>query len=123
MRIFAGRNVRQRQSLPNHYWPGAVEEKQREGRHRSWTLLSAPIPGTNRRRLRIPAPYILRRYSRLLYLIIFLGLGWLAIHVSLRIFRSFKVTSPTLVYDREDLQKIWSWEISSGHYPSRREST
>jgi hypothetical protein len=24
----------------------------------------------------------------------------------------------TLVYKREDLQKIWKWEIESGHYPS-----
>lgn len=29
---------------------------------------------------------------------------------------------PTLVYKREDLQRIWQWEIASGHYPSRRPS-
>jgi WD repeat and SOF domain-containing protein 1 len=28
----------------------------------------------------------------------------------------------TLVYGREDLQKIWKWEIESGHYPSRKAS-
>ncbi|KAI5898419.1 uncharacterized protein SCHCODRAFT_02612047 [Schizophyllum commune H4-8] len=27
---------------------------------------------------------------------------------------------PTLVYTRSDLQKIWEWEVASGHYPSRR---
>ena len=27
---------------------------------------------------------------------------------------------PTLVFKREDLQRIWKWEIASGHYPSRR---
>ena len=27
---------------------------------------------------------------------------------------------PTLVFRGEDLQKIWLWEIESGHYPSRR---
>ncbi|KAJ6621628.1 hypothetical protein B0H10DRAFT_2162996 [Mycena sp. CBHHK59/15] len=27
---------------------------------------------------------------------------------------------PTLVFKREDLQRIWTWEIASGHYPSRR---
>ncbi|ESK97978.1 snorna binding protein [Moniliophthora roreri MCA 2997] len=27
----------------------------------------------------------------------------------------------TLVYEQEDLQRIWLWEIASGHYPSRRE--
>ncbi|KAF9450044.1 snoRNA binding protein [Macrolepiota fuliginosa MF-IS2] len=26
--------------------------------------------------------------------------------------------SPTLVFRRKDLQKIWEWEIESGHYPS-----
>lgn len=28
----------------------------------------------------------------------------------------------TLVFKREDLQRIWLWEIASGHYPSRRSS-
>ncbi|KAG8896346.1 hypothetical protein FRB99_008932 [Tulasnella sp. 403] len=27
---------------------------------------------------------------------------------------------PTLVYGREDLRRIWEWEIASGHYPSTR---
>ncbi len=31
--------------------------------------------------------------------------------------------SPTLVYRRRDLQKIWQWEIESGHYPSHASST
>ena len=29
---------------------------------------------------------------------------------------------PTLVYKREDLQRIWQWEVASGHYPSRQRS-
>ena len=29
---------------------------------------------------------------------------------------------PTLVYRREDLQRIWHWEVSSGHYPRRQRS-
>lgn len=28
----------------------------------------------------------------------------------------------TLVFKREDLQRIWRWEVASGHYPSRRRS-
>ena len=28
----------------------------------------------------------------------------------------------TLVYDLEDLQRIWHWEVKSGHYPSRQRS-
>ncbi|KAK0447074.1 hypothetical protein EV421DRAFT_181100 [Armillaria borealis] len=27
---------------------------------------------------------------------------------------------PTLVFQRDDLKRIWSWEIASGHYPSRQ---
>ena len=30
---------------------------------------------------------------------------------------------PTLVFRRADLQKIWQWEIDSGHFPTRRNST
>jgi DDB1- and CUL4-associated factor 13 len=29
---------------------------------------------------------------------------------------------PTLVFRREDLQRIWKWEVESGHYPSSRTS-
>src|SRR5258708_23726195 len=29
---------------------------------------------------------------------------------------------PTLVYERADLRRIWQWEITSGHYPSYRQS-
>jgi len=29
---------------------------------------------------------------------------------------------PTLIYKREDLQRIWQWEVTSGHYPSRQRS-
>ncbi|KAJ6495682.1 hypothetical protein C8R47DRAFT_1116088 [Mycena vitilis] len=28
--------------------------------------------------------------------------------------------SPTLVFKREDLGRIWRWEVASGHHPSRR---
>ena len=29
---------------------------------------------------------------------------------------------PTLVYRREDLQRIWEWEVAAGHYPSSQKS-
>ncbi|KAG6818024.1 hypothetical protein H0H87_009179 [Tephrocybe sp. NHM501043] len=34
--------------------------------------------------------------------------------------RPFIGDPSTLVFEREDLQRIWNWEIASGHYPSRR---
>jgi WD repeat and SOF domain-containing protein 1 len=30
------------------------------------------------------------------------------------------VPSTTLVFEKEDLQRIWEWEIASGHHPSIR---
>lgn len=36
---------------------------------------------------------------------------------------TFQGDPPTLVYAREDLQRVWEWEIASGHYPSSRKST
>jgi WD repeat and SOF domain-containing protein 1 len=36
--------------------------------------------------------------------------------------RHFLGDPPTLIYRREDLQRIWQWEIASGHYPSHRPS-
>lgn len=36
---------------------------------------------------------------------------------------SFLGEPPTLVYRREDLQRIWEWEVEAGHYPSSRRST
>ena len=40
--------------------------------------------------------------------------------------KSWSVSFPdpsTLVYRREDIQRIWEWEIAAGHYPSGRRST
>ena len=34
----------------------------------------------------------------------------------------FRGERPTLVFKREDLQRIWHWEVSSGHFPSRQGS-
>jgi WD repeat and SOF domain-containing protein 1 len=34
----------------------------------------------------------------------------------------FPPEPPTLVFRREDLQRIWKWEVASGHYPSRQAS-
>ena len=27
----------------------------------------------------------------------------------------------TVVFRREDLRRVWEWEVAAGHYPSRRE--
>ena len=54
--------------------------------------------------------------------------GWLLFFLSFLLFvLLFKLIflgsdRPSLVFKREDLQRIWHWEIASGHFPSRQES-
>jgi DDB1- and CUL4-associated factor 13 len=121
--------------------PSAVQEKlqHRHSHSDSWTKpFLIPIPGVRTRRLRILLPYserlhqfgvsrLGRKRARLaaclscltVILIVFFfskkldGSGWRE--------ESKSGSEPsTLVFRREDLQRIWNWEIASGHYPSRR---
>lgn len=122
-------------------YSSAVQEKMhRHTRSLSWTVpVSVPIPGVRTRRLRLFMPNPIRMQQ--------LGLSrvgrrrgplvlCLLLILSLCTFFSFarrfgpeeKQWTPnfgessTLVFGREDLQRIWKWEIASGHYPSKRES-
>ncbi|KAF5384287.1 hypothetical protein D9615_003330 [Tricholomella constricta] len=121
--------------LPKH--SSAVEEKF----HRSsvsWTKpVSLPIPGVRTRRLRILVPNVgslgqLRgarvRRSRGPILVCFACMAlFLTVMVFSRNHSNRKwaenwppstADSSTLVFKREDLQRIWKWEIASGHFPS-----
>ncbi|KAI0033396.1 hypothetical protein K488DRAFT_77892 [Vararia minispora EC-137] len=122
----------------------AVQEKMHiRGQSQSWTVpLSIPIPGAPRRRpIRIPLPNIARahalataRFGRrrgmLVLVCVAIGITFCVYSATKRISQVEKWGTPmdiglrdasTLVYEREDLQKIWEWEIASGHYPSNRE--
>ncbi|KZP16846.1 glycosyltransferase family 32 protein [Athelia psychrophila] len=106
-------------------------------RHLPWTtLVTLPIPGIPTRQLKIPVPSLARihqtsiaRFGRKR------GSAVLAITVFALFFTLFALAkrfgggeqkwptasfSPpsTLVFGREELQKIWKWEIESGHHPS-----
>jgi DDB1- and CUL4-associated factor 13 len=129
--------------LPYH--SSAVQEKieaQSAQRQLSpaWTIsLAVPIPGLRTRALRLwfinPGRIhhlTITRFGRRKGTL-FLGLvSVLAILFLLSLVRHFgngEQTRPgpfsdpaTLVYKREDLIRIWKWEVSSGHYPSRRPS-
>ena len=120
----------------------------REKRHRQqlstpWlTTLSLPIPGVRTRRLRLLAPNIARlhqssvaRFGRrrgtLLLLLGFLSTFYLIFAIHKR-FGTEERSWPTpislgepssLVYRREDLQRIWEWEVAAGPYPSSRKRT
>ncbi|KAG9314280.1 hypothetical protein JVU11DRAFT_5068 [Chiua virens] len=122
------------------YSSSAVQEKMhRHTRSVSWTVpVSVPIPGVRTRRLRlfVPNPIRMQQFSLFRFgrrrgpLIV-----CLLLIVSLCTFFSFtrrfgpeeKQWTPsfgessTLVFGREDIQRIWKWEIASGHYPSKRE--
>ena len=123
--------------LPSH--SSAIEEKLE--RHRShpsaWTRpLLLPIPGVRTRRLRILVPnagpfnplYAARLRRRRGPLLV--GLACIAVFFTVILMsKSFGGSDwteqysstgepPTLVFKREDLQRIWKWEVASGHYPS-----
>lgn len=131
--------ARMTNGLPTY--SSAVQEKMhRHTRSLSWTVpVSVPIPGVRTRRLRLFMPNPIRMQQLGL-----LRVGrrrgplivCLLLVASLCTFFSFarkfgpeeKQWTPnfgessTLVFGREDIQRIWKWEIASGHYPSKRES-
>jgi DDB1- and CUL4-associated factor 13 len=132
----------QQNGLP--VFSSAVQEKiHRNGHSQSWTVpLLLPIPGVKSRRLYLPAPNLSRahqlasaRFGRrrglfvLILTVVFFTVA--IVNVTKRIKSSSNKWTPsmdislrdppTLVYEREDLQRIWEWEIASGHYPSNRE--
>ncbi|EPQ60603.1 hypothetical protein GLOTRDRAFT_68379 [Gloeophyllum trabeum ATCC 11539] len=139
MSIRLGDRARPSNGLPI-YSNSAVEEKRRRhGTAPLFIIRSVPIPGVSTRRLRIPVLNPLRlqqcNLPRPLHRP-WLVLSCLALFlIILTIFptsrrrwdleekqRQWKDASPfastTLVFKREDLKRIWGWEIQSGHYPS-----
>ena len=128
-------------ALPTH--SSAIREKwHRHHPTSSWLLpISLPIPGVRTRRLRILTPNLARlhqftvtRFGRRrgpLVLIIGALVTVFTIFALHKRFvtpeKNWPTLSPgdpsTLVYKREDIQRIWEWEITAGHYPSSRKRT
>ncbi|EAU84066.2 snoRNA binding protein [Coprinopsis cinerea okayama7 len=122
-------------SLPTH--SSAVEEKlELINRNGPWLRsVFLPIPGVHHRRLRIYIPNIHKlRLSRMRRKRspLFIGFACFLAFFTLVLVRSMSrpdwkrdwhntvIGEPsTLVFHRKDLQKIWRWEVASGHYPSR----
>ncbi|KAJ7507259.1 glycosyltransferase family 32 protein [Mycena galericulata] len=113
-------------ALPLH--SSAVLEKeqlQRSINNATWLRpVLIPIPGVRTRRLRVLVPSLRVRRHRGPLLVCFACLA-VVITVVL-VSRNFgrneweppSEEPPTLVFHREDLQRIWNWEIASGHFPS-----
>jgi WD repeat and SOF domain-containing protein 1 len=122
-------------------YSSSLQDKYRHAHSSSWTIpISLPIPGVRTRRLRLLAPnparihqFSVTRFGRKR------GSMFLCFAVLATIFTVFALAKrfgsedrewpklspgdpPTLVFRREDLQRIWKWEITSGHYPSGRKS-
>ena len=134
-------NARLTNGLPSY--SSAVQEKlHRHGRPSSWFIpFSTPIPGIRGRRLRIWVPNPTRihqvsvaRFGRkrgtlaLCFGMLLLVFVTFATHKrfnsSSKQWPTFPTGDPsTLIFTRADLQRIWKWEIDSGHYPSSIKST
>jgi WD repeat and SOF domain-containing protein 1 len=128
--------------LPSH--SSAVEEKLERQHKFSWTKpLFLAIPGVRSRRLRILVPNA-GPFNRLHMARMKRKRGPLLVAVAcLAVFLTVVIVTKgvghsdwnnqwqggatgelsTLVFRREDLQRIWKWEITSGHYPSAQSST
>ncbi|KAF7329836.1 hypothetical protein MKEN_00247000 [Mycena kentingensis (nom. inval.)] len=114
-------------ALPLH--SSAVREKEalrRANNAGPWIQpIFVPIPGVQNRRLRLPLPSLRLRRQRGPFLVISCMAIVLTVVLVTRSFgrndweSSSQKEPPTLVFRREDLQRIWQWEIASGHYPSR----
>ncbi|KAG6334497.1 hypothetical protein ID866_4592 [Astraeus odoratus] len=121
-------------------YSSAVQEKMnRHARSVSWVVpVTVPIPGVRSRAVRIFMPNPRRvhhlgvtRFARKRGPVILCFLLVASIFAVFSFARRFgpeeKQWTPnfgepsTLVFGREDLQRIWKWEIASGHYPSKRE--
>ena len=129
-------------SSPLPSWSSAVHEKASiNGRLQSglFTIFYLPIPGVQGRQLRLPLPIPPRiyhstvtRFGRkrgcLIIILCVLSTLWIVFALAKRFGTAEKewptVFQPdsTLIFQREDLRKIWEWEIASGHYPSSRKS-
>lgn len=121
----------------------AVQEKlgHRHSHSLPWTTpITVPIPGVKTRRLRILMPnparfhqFSITRFGRrkgpallcLSVLAVFFTVFALAKRFAMQDKKWPTTpfgTPPTLVFGREELQRIWQWEIQSGHYPSGQKS-
>ena len=118
------------------------EKKLRHAKASSWTVsIFLPIPGCRNRHFHLILPnlsllhqvtlsHFSRRRSTLVLLFAFVSMTFIIFAIAQRFRTEEKQWSapfipgepPTLVFGREDLQKIWQWEVQSGHYPSRRDS-
>jgi hypothetical protein len=126
-------------SLPIYY-PSAVQEKFRSSYSGPWLIpVFLTIPGVRPRRIRLVIPNVARAHQYSVsrfgpkkgsFVLCFALLTMLFATFALakrfgtekREWPKLMSDPPTLVFTRHDLQRIWNWEVQSGHYPSSRKS-
>ncbi|KAJ6497769.1 glycosyltransferase family 32 protein [Mycena sanguinolenta] len=117
-------------ALPKYYPP---EDKYHKRPEQTWIKIPIPVFGLFRFHLVLPNiksvhGNAVSRFGRmrgvLVLLISFFGFCFMVFAFVKRFGSPQKKwpggDSPTLVFKREDLGKIWRWEVASGHHPSRR---
>lgn len=112
------RQLPQLQQLPDIQHPAFFEEDQKY--HASTPFLpsgswTSSLLSTWRSRFRSLRSLCRRRA------VLLSCFGCLALTLTTIILYSRAASQRTLVYRQDDLQRIWQWEIASGHHPSRRE--
>ncbi|KAJ6575003.1 glycosyltransferase family 32 protein [Mycena capillaripes] len=123
-------------SLP--HFSSTFQEEKYHGRITPWFItFPLAVPGLRTRRLRIWLPnprrihqFSVSRFGRkrgfAVMVLVFAAMVFTTFALAKRFgteektWPAFTGDPPTLVFRREDLQRIWTWEIASGHYPSRR---
>jgi len=127
---------RPRYDPPLPSYSSAVREKMYLQPSSQTRLIPLPSPfssNTRRIRLRSQNPRVRFGFSRVgrrrgfcRCLVIFVGFCVTVLLLTLLGTEESHWTPPfrdsTLVFGRENLQRIWKWEIESGHYPSNRKS-
>ncbi|KAF9496095.1 glycosyltransferase family 32 protein [Pleurotus eryngii] len=132
------RDKGRKSTLPSY--SSAVQEKLEQRAYKSWWIpIFLPLPGIRTRQFRVYIPNATRihqssiaRFGRKrgtlvsCLALIFIILATFAFTKrfatkSKQWPTAFVGPSSTLVFRRQDLQRIWQWEIASGHYPSRKD--
>ncbi len=128
--------------LPQYSNSSVVQEKLGRGHRYPWLIpVDVPIPGIKGPALRIWVPnprrlhhFSIARFGRKRGSILLCFAFMAVIFTTFALAKRFGTEEkkwpgpfttgdpPTLVFRREDIQRIWQWEVASGHYPSRHSS-
>jgi hypothetical protein len=131
--VYSSPALHKKEKNPFSYLPfsrGSEKHLTKPGGRRWTTPVLIPTPAFVRRPITIHVPLPPSVYRSALarkvgQLVVLVALGILVIlSLTRRRLPHYEPSSqaPTLVFGRQDLRRIWQWEIAAGHYPSVRRS-